>query len=158
MTPPPLHPPTPALPLLHPQLVGAQLTQLQALSMRAANRVLGPDGRPAPASELLGGLPALSRLTRLTSLTVHARSPGPFTAVHGVPARAALRALPPGALLKKVGHYYWGRWARVQQRRCSEGGVGRQSSRAAVQQGSPEVSGVPQVEGDRVANDWPSMT
>jgi hypothetical protein len=87
------------------QVVGAQLTQLASLSVAASDEVMGPDGRPVPDSELLGSLPALSRLTRLTSLTVEGQSSaglgGP--AGLGAPAGDVLRALPPGAPLKQVG-------------------------------------------------------
>jgi hypothetical protein len=80
------------------QVVGAQLMRLTSLSV-VSRTVCGPDGRRVPASELLSGLPALSRLTRLTSLTVQAGS----LQADGAPARDVLRALPLGAPLQKVG-------------------------------------------------------
>ncbi len=87
------------------QLVGAQLTQLVSLSVWANDEVTGPDRRPVPAVELLGSLPALSRLTRLTWLVVLGKSSaglgGP--AGLGAPAGDVLLALPPGAPLKQVG-------------------------------------------------------
>ncbi len=88
--------------------MGAQLTQLASLSV-VASEVMGPDGRPVPASELLGSLPALSRLTRLTSLKVEGRPPAgqEGSANQGVPAGDVLRALPPGAPLKQVGPAWW---------------------------------------------------
>ncbi len=98
----------PSLPADTLQLVCAQLTQLQSLSVHAELEVCGPDGRPVPASELLGGLPALSTLTRLTSLTVEGRSPagqgGPPPG-NGASAQDVLLALPPGARLKEVGRF-----------------------------------------------------
>jgi hypothetical protein len=91
----------------HSQVVGAQLTQLASLAVVAKQNATGPDGRPVPASELLGGLTALSRLTRLTALTVEADVHSTYTRAggrHGCGAMAGdvLRALPPGAPLKEV--------------------------------------------------------
>jgi hypothetical protein len=93
--------------------VGAQLTQLTSLSVVAIDEVTGPDGRPVLATELLGGLPALSRLTRLTSLTVEGQSSAGAGGVEddGVAVRDVVLALPPGAALEQV-------------RRCAGGGLG----------------------------------
>jgi hypothetical protein len=95
----------PSLPADTLQLVCAQLTQLQSLSVVARGELCGPGGRPVPASELLGGLPALSRLTRLTSLTVEGRSiagQGGPPPGNGAPVRDVLLALPPEAPLEEV--------------------------------------------------------
>jgi hypothetical protein len=57
------------------QVVGAHLTQLTSLSVVA--RCCVSDGWAAlPGARLLDGLPALSRLTRLTSLVATAESGG----------------------------------------------------------------------------------
>jgi hypothetical protein len=73
----------------------------------AKSEVLGPDGRPAISTLLLFGLHALSRLTRLTSLTVEGGPPPEYE--QGTPydggmmATSVLQALPPGAPLVQVG-------------------------------------------------------
>jgi hypothetical protein len=59
-----------------------------------------PGGEAGPALALKGALAALSHLTRLTSLTVHALGGREEC---GAPARDVLRSLPPG--LKQVGHW-----------------------------------------------------
>jgi hypothetical protein len=110
------HPPTRTY-TFGTQLVGAQLTQLVSLSL-TGHGVCGPEmikedvhggpyGRPVPASELLGGLPALSRLTRLTSLTVDVAPGAGGPQGRGAPAGDVLRALPHGSPLKQVGCGDW---------------------------------------------------
>jgi hypothetical protein len=87
--------------------MGAQLTQLASLSVVARCMLYGIDGLPKQRSELLAGLHALSRLTRLTSLTVEG---GPSAEYGqgilyggGLAASSVLQALPPGAPLVQVG-------------------------------------------------------
>jgi hypothetical protein len=63
-----------------------------------------PGGRTRPAPALLGGLAALSHLTRLTSLTVKAQELSVWCGGRGcASAWDVLRALPLGAPLKQVG-------------------------------------------------------
>jgi hypothetical protein len=83
------------------------LAQGQLQSLAIGGGPLAELGGP-PATALLGALAALSHLTRLTSLTVHAGAS--LSPQHGglegrgSSAWDVLRALPPGAPLKQVGH------------------------------------------------------
>jgi hypothetical protein len=82
--------------------VGAQ-GQLQPLAIGGEQQP-EPGGQAGPASALLGTLAALSHLTRLTSLTVHAgrlRSLEGGLEVSYTHSRDVLQALAPG--LKQVG-------------------------------------------------------